>query len=169
MRISIDLLKSQATIYGISIFYKKLPRGLLGFADAETMTIKLDHSLLKNSRQHKCVLAEEIGHILCPPRPGHIRYHSIGFWRTEGTSCIKAVVAQDERKALDWATGVLLPDSEFSKIIESDGGYTVGQIAELLDVEPWIVEHKLGYYRRKRFENHGFRIRWENTYEGLII
>lgn len=158
MIISLDLLKNKTMDYGINIFYKKLPSGLLGVADAEAMSIELDHSLLKNTRQHKCVLAEEIGHILHPPRPGHVRYHSMGFWQTEGTSCIKAIVAQDERKALDWATGVLLPDVEFNRIMEN-GGYSLNEIAEMFEVERWMVDHKIGYYRRKE-RDRGRRVRW---------
>ena len=42
MKISLDLLKSQAKIYGIKIFHKKLPGGLLGEANAETKTITLN-------------------------------------------------------------------------------------------------------------------------------
>ena len=160
MNISLDTLKSLAVIYGISIVYEKLPKGLLGKANAETKTITLDVLLKDNPRQHKCVLAEEIGHIIIPPRPGHIRYHSLDSWRCENFGLTKTIVAQDERKALDWATGVLIPNVEFDRIM-AKGSYTLWEIEEVFEVERWLVEHKIGYYRRKQ-RDMGRRVKWRD-------
>ena len=61
---------------------------------------------------------------------------------------IKNTVAQDERRALDWATGVLLGNVDFDRI-KVVGTSSVGQLAEYFDVEPWFMEHRIGYLRRK--------------------
>lgn len=158
MRSSLELLKSQAKIYGISILYEKLEDGLLGKADAETKTITLDPSVLDNPRQHICVMAEEIGHILFPPRPGHVRYHSKGFYQTENCSTTKNTVAQDERKARDWATGVLLGHVDIARIKEV-GARSIGELADHFEVEPWFIDHRIGYLRRKARDN-GQKIKW---------
>ncbi len=160
MNISLDLLKSMAKIFGIVILYEELPSGQSGKANAETKTVTLDVSLKDNPRQHKCVMAEEIGHILFPPRPGHIRYHSRGFYDHENCSMVKHIVAQDERKALDWATGVLMPNVEFNRTM-ANGGYLISEIEEMFEVEDWVVQHKIGYYRRKENEA-GRKVKWRD-------
>lgn len=160
MKISLELLMSQAKAYGIRVFYKTLHDDLLGEANAETKTITLDVSLLDNPRSLKCVLAEEIGHIVHPPRPGHIRYHSRGFHRREDYSMIKTTVAQDERKARDWATSVLIPDVEFNRMV-ANGDYSLSELMEYYDVEQWFLEHKISYYRRKE-RNKGRKVKWRD-------
>ena len=109
-------------------------------------------SLLDNPRQAKCVLAEEIGHILFPPRPGHIRYHSKNFYEKENCSMIKCTVVQDERLARDWATNILLGNVDSCHIV-AVGARSVGELADHFDVEPWLIEHRIGYLRRKAREN----------------
>lgn len=138
---------------------KKTP-GLLGKANAAINTITLDTSLKLNPREHKCVLAEEIGHILFPPRPGHIAYHRKGYWYKDSTErCfIKGIVAQDERKALDWATGVLMPDVVFCRFIEN-GDKSLPEIADYFDVEEWFAKFKIAYVRRKA-KLEGKRLSW---------
>jgi len=141
-----------ARILHIRIFFRNLRKTstcFLGKADSRARTIQLDYSLKDNPRELRCILAEEIGHMLYPARPGHIRYHSKDFHEYENCGMIKHTVAQDETKALDWATGVLMPDVEFCRILEN-GNYLIGEIAEMFEVEPWFVEHKLRYYKRKR-------------------
>lgn len=136
--------------------------GLLGKADASKRLITLDHSLTNYRREHKCVLAEEIGHILHPPRPGHVAYHARGYYDTDHIErCnIRATVAQDERKALDWATGVLMPDVEFWRIVEK-GENTLYQLADWFDVTDWFVRIKIGYVRRKA-RDHGKKFKWND-------
>jgi Zn-dependent peptidase ImmA (M78 family) len=161
--INTDSLTAWAYVLGIKIKFSDLRSShndLLGEADAEAKTITLDLSLVNNSRELKCVLAEEIGHILFPPRPGHLAYHSRQFWKTEHLkgSNIKAIVAQDERKALTWATDVLMPNVEFSRILDK-GVTTVNELAEHFEVEPWFVMLKIGYYR-KREREAGRKVKW---------
>ena len=77
---SIDNLFDLADELGIDYAYDDLHNkqhpNLDGYADASKRLIVMDKSLLEKPRHHKCVLAEEIGHILFPPRPGHVAYHT---------------------------------------------------------------------------------------------
>lgn len=161
--ISIDKLSAMAKNLGIRVIFKNLKKhrpGLLGMADAESKTITIDESLLKNQRELRCVLSEEIGHIVYPPRSGHVAYHSKGFYQAENCSVIKHTVAQDERKALDWATGVLLGHVEFDRI-KAVGARSISELADYFDVEPWFIEHRIGYLRRK-VRDAGQKVRWRD-------
>ncbi|MCL5781509.1 MAG: hypothetical protein M1119_11600 [Firmicutes bacterium] len=129
---------------------KKCHSQLLGRANAETRIIELDESLINRPKLLKCILAEEIGHILFPPRVGHIIYHSKEYWKYNSSdrNNIKALVAQDERLALDWATSILVPDVEFWRII-GEGVNTVWELADFFDVEDWFMCIKINYINRK--------------------
>lgn len=149
--IDLDYLLDFADRMGARIYYsdlRSLHPELLGYT--KPPCIYLDVSLRDKSRQHKCILAEELGHILYPPRPGHVAFHRKSYINLDHCKRgnIKAIVAQDERKALDWATSILMPDVEFWRVIE-DGINTVHELAEYFDVEHWFVLHKIGYIRRK--------------------
>lgn len=163
--ISIDDLYIWAVELGITVTFGNLRKynpGLLGKADAATITITIDNSLIKKRRKLKCVLAEEIGHILYPPRPGHVAYHSTNYYHIDhcDRSNIKAIVAQDERKALTWATGVLIPDVEFWRV-NRNGVDTVYELAEYFEVEEWFMMLKIGYIRRAA-RNKGQKIKWKD-------
>lgn len=152
--ITLDHLFLMVDGFNIRVIYRDLNKhstGLLGEADTFKRTITLDHSLISYQREHKCVLAEEIGHILYPPRPGHIAYHARGYYDTDHIErCnIRATVAQDERAALDWATSVLMPDVEFWRAVKG-GDNTLNKLAEHFEVTEWFVRIKIGYIRRKR-------------------
>ena len=148
-KVSTDLLFHWARGMGINIVFSTLRLGNLGVADAAKNIIVLDVSLRSNPRLLRCVLAHELGHILFPPRPGHIRYHSTNFIdANDGINSIKVIVGQDERMAQDWSTGILMPDAEFNRVIET-GNYSINEIAEMFEVEPRFVLQKIGYYRRK--------------------
>lgn len=158
MKITLDIVKSICMIYGIKIIYAGLPDGLLGRANAKTLTIVLNDSLRDNPQEEKCVLLEEIGHSIFPPRPGHIRFHSKNFYKREDCGMIKQTVAQDERKARDWATSVLLGNVDIARIKEV-GAFSLNELADYYDVAPWFMEHRVGYLRRKAHEN-GQKLRW---------
>ena len=132
----------------------------LGKANAATKTITLDVSLKDKPRQLKCVLAEEIGHILYPPGFGHVRYHSQAYWQSNqlDRSKLQYHVAKDERMALDWATGVLISDNQMLSA-KKEGINTLPLLAEYFDVEPWIIDLKIGYLRRKGREK-GIKYKW---------
>jgi len=161
----LDDLYALAKKLGIQIIYKDLLNkhsGLLGMADAANKTITLDWLLRGNYRQLKCILAEEIGHILFPPRPGHIRYHSKRFIHADhiDRSLTKAIVAQDERKARQWAANILMPDDEFWRALR-EGANTVYRLAEWFDVEEWFVLMKIGYVRLQARES-GVKLKWRD-------
>lgn len=152
--ISVDNLFFIANALGIEVVFKNLRYkhpDLYGMANAKTNTITLDRSLMNNTRKLKCILAEEIGHILQLPRPGHIAYHSTDYMHhNHRNRCnIQAIVAQDEHKALLWATGFLMPDDEFWRAREN-GVINTYEFAEWFDVEEWFVLVKLDYIRRRQ-------------------
>jgi len=133
---------------------------LYGIADSARKLITLDQSLRNNQRLLKCVLAEEIGHILYPPRPGHLAFHEAGYTYADhnSRSNIKAIVAQDERKALQWATSVLMPDVVFWRVVR-DGINSVYDLADWFDVEEWFVSIKIGFIRRQAWDS-GQKLKW---------
>ena len=166
MIITLEKLYEIAHLYKINIDYRDLHNqqhhGLDGYADAEKRLIVLDMSLLDNLRHHKCVLAEEVGHILFPPRPGHLAYHMSSYYELDhyDRSHIKAVVAQDERKAIQWATNFLIPDIELGRSIE-DGKKTVYEFAEIFEVEKWFMLFRLNFYKRQNRKN-GRKTKWND-------
>lgn len=160
MEINADIIKEICHIYDIKIYYVNLPDELLGRANARTKSIILNMSLKDNPREEKCVLLEEIGHIIYPARRGHSRYHSKDFLKREDCSLISHTVAQDERLARDWATNILLNNVEFNRIKEV-GASTVNELADFFDVEPWFMEHRIKYLHRKAKDN-GQRVRWRD-------
>ena len=159
-KINIDLLLYWARRMGIGVVFTELEPGRLGQANAAKRKIELSHSLSDNLIALKCVLAHEIGHILFPPRPGHIRYHSKGP-RNRDYGIIKTTVAQDERKAQDWAITVLMSDVEFDRIMKK-GEMSISEIAEYFEVLPSFVEDRIAYYRRKE-ESAGRKVRWRDV------
>lgn len=163
--ITLDKLYIIARELAIEVKFRNLRQmhpDLYGMADASIRTILLDVTLNKRPRQLKCVMAEEIGHIIYPPRPGHIRYHSKQYMDRDciDRSNIRAIVAQDERKALLWATNVLIPDVEFWRVIR-EGENTIYQLTEKFDVEPWFLLLKIGFIRRQARDD-GQKIRWRD-------
>ena len=142
---------------------RKMHPDLLGMADASNRTIALDQTLNQSPRQLRCVFAEEIGHIMFPPRPGHIRYHSKQYIEANhiDRSIIQHTVAQDERKALQWATGFLMPNVEFWQAVE-EGANTVISLNDWFDVETWFTHLKIGFIRRQ-VRDDGWRLRWRDV------
>lgn len=163
--ISADDLFTWAMELGIKVIFRNLCKqhpDLLGTADAADKIITLDQALRNEPQKLKCVLAEEIGHILFPPRPGHVRYHSKKYIDVDciSRSNVKAIVAQDERKALQWATDVLIPDDQFWEAIKG-GASTVYLLADWFDVERWFILVKVGFIRRQARDD-GQKLRWRD-------
>lgn len=163
--ITIEMLKNMAALLGIKVMYENLHPNLQGKASTETKTVTLNASLRDNPIQEKCVLAHEIGHILFPPRPGHVRYHSRVFYDLEfdERSSTKETVAQDETKAQDWAICVLMPDVEFNRIMENkEEKMSIPEIAEFFEVETSFANDRIAYYRRKE-ESAGRKVpKWRD-------
>ena len=154
MIVSLESLQELARKLKIIIDYRDLHHehhlALDGYADSEKKLIVLDISLTDNPRHHKCVLAEEIGHIIFPPRPGHITYHMKGYHKLDHhfRSNIKAIVSQDERKALRWATSLLIPDAGL-RTAAKNSMESIDDLAEWFDVEKWFMEIRMSYYELK--------------------
>jgi len=91
-----------------------------------------------------------------------LAYHVVGY-RYEDyyqRSYLKSIVAQDERKALRWATNVLMPDLEFLHAVRK-GNSTVYSLADYFDVEEWFVLAKIGFIRVQARESGG-KIKWRD-------
>jgi Zn-dependent peptidase ImmA (M78 family) len=149
---------------GIKLDYSSLRQfggGILGMFTVHPkvgLFILLDESLLSSPREHRCVLAEEIGHALCPPRQGHIRFHRRRYNAADNDAII---VAQDERKALLWATSFLVPDVDFWRTATKCGLNTVPELAEHFCVTEWFVRAKIGFVRRQA-RGQGVKLRWSD-------
>lgn len=147
----------------ITLEYEDLKRyspglwGLYVLDQAIGHLILLDEQLLSPARYrlHRCVLAEEIGHALHPPRPGHLRYYRRP-WRVVDNQAI--IVAQDEAKALRWATDFLMPDVEFRRA-QAKGYDTVPDLADYFYVTEEFVRAKIGFLRRKA-RDIGRKLKW---------
>ena len=131
---------------------------LLGFTREKSIT--LDTSLRDKLRQHKCVFAEEIGHVLYPPAPNHTSYHVADAWKELDflSRCsIEQCVGKDERQALKWATNLLIPDKAFWKYADQ-GLHYLWDWCEYFDVEQWFFEMKVGFIRAS--QKPANRIKW---------
>ena len=147
---SVEQLLQLSCDLGISISYRDLcgqhPQ-LLGYT--KKGSIFLDVSLKDKPRQHKCVLAEEIGHALYPPASSHVSYHIANGWAeldflSRGN--IEYSVGKDERQALKWATDLLIPDRAFWEYAD-EGLHSVWEWCDQFDVEQWFFEMKVGFVR----------------------
>ncbi|MGE5404581.1 MAG: ImmA/IrrE family metallo-endopeptidase [Candidatus Saccharibacteria bacterium] len=143
--ISTEEMLNFVEMLGINIYpadLHKMDKRTDAFAWPEKQMIVIDQSLLKNHRRFRSILAEEIGHCLHPPRSGHVLYHYRYKELTYAQrSDVEAIVAQDEKNAIAWATRFLMPDAEFRKVMALHKN--VDKIAEHFDVEPWFVYARL--------------------------
>lgn len=140
---------------------------LEGYACLDRRQIILDESLKNNRRQHKCVLAEEIGHFLYPPTGNHYVYHLAEYRQAvsvEERSLIFAAVIKDERLALRWATDFLIPDVAFWDFTKT-GPHEIWEWCEHFDVESWFMHLKIGYIRRKSREKRGVKHKSKSFYK----
>jgi Zn-dependent peptidase ImmA (M78 family) len=162
--ISINTLFVIAQRMGIKIIYEDLHQSnphLEGYAWPDKEIIALDKTLHRRSRQHKCVLSEEIGHFLYPPRPGHKAFHERYFQMScQERGNLAVTVAQDEQKALTFATGLLIPDAEFWDLIQNQQS-NLRDLMEHFDVEEWFVRVKIGFIRRKA-RDAGQKLKWKH-------
>ncbi len=134
--------KTRSNLYGLYL------------SDGYGCVILLDKLLDKpeNRRLHRCVLSEELGHHFTAPRndlPRVFGSCSLGVTRVLPDDALSKVqIAQDERKALEWATNFLMPNNEFNKAVAA-GCRTVYDLAEWFDVTEWFVYRKLGIIKAR--------------------
>jgi len=122
---------------------KKNP-GLLGIYISDWPAIFLDESIRNYRRIQKCILAEEIGHHLTVPRTDFRRVYR---HYTRYGECNETIMfAQDERRALRWATGFLIPDVELCRAL-AKGYRSCYELAEHFDVTEWFVYRKLEFLK----------------------
>lgn len=75
--------------------------------------------------------------------------------------------AQDERKALEWASDILMPNVEFSRAV-SEGCSSVYDLAEWFDVTEWFVYRKLGIIKAK-YRELGVKMRSRDYFKIKLI
>lgn len=150
----IDLTgRANSKLFGLYLSHPKRP------------IIVLDVSLYlpENRRLYKCVLAEELGHHFCTPRTNVLQmFGSCSIIDSKD----KILQAQDEFKALVWASNILMPDIEMRQAI-SDGCKTTYDLAEFFDVTEWFVYRKLGIVKAK-FREKGFKLRSRDYFKEHI-
>lgn len=134
--------------------YKSSLHGLY-LLDSSGPLILLDKNIEHNKRLMKCVLAEEIGHYRTAPRTNYLVAY--------GSYNLQLVMSQDERRALQWATDFLLPDSELCMALEK-GHRSCFELAEYFDVTEWFVRMKLGLLKRC-FRRTGLKVRGQALFE----
>jgi hypothetical protein len=135
----------------IKIRYRNLSKIHPEFiAYAEPPYVYLDPKLDKLPRQKKCILLEEIGHCLYPPRAQHVAYHGAKFRSLTQSSRdnLAVLVAKDEHLALQWGTSILIPDEAFWDFARI-GPHELWEWIEHFDVEDWFMRTKIGFMRRK--------------------
>lgn len=111
--------------------------------------ITLDSTLPDRPREHRAILAHEMGHLVYPPLPGHHRYHIASEWEAldyAGRDSIEHVVAKDERLAMKYATDLLIPDKLFWQFAAT-GPHEYWEWLEEFDVPKWFFEFKVGFIR----------------------
>jgi Zn-dependent peptidase ImmA (M78 family) len=153
-----DIIKAENIYFNYTNLLTSTHNKLYGvyfFEDSYGPSILLDKSLAKpeNRRLHKCILAEELGHHFTVPRTNIFKLYG-----SCSIECLdKIQQAQDERKALKWASDILIPNVELSRAV-SDGCQSVYVLAEWFDVTEWFVFRKLGILETK-YRDIGSRIK----------
>lgn len=105
-----------------------------------------------NRRQQRCVLAEELGHVLYPPGHGHVSYHLADSWGEMDYNekwNLRWWVSKDEQAALRWATALLIPDCLFWEFAEA-GPRPWWEWLECFDVEDWFMRWRMEFARQER-------------------
>jgi len=104
--------------------------------------IILDKRLEKNNRLHKCVLAEELGHHFTVPRTNIVKIYASYNVYNKNNEFIK--MAQDERKALRWATDFIINDVDFCRAVK-EGYSSIHELADYFEVTEWFVYQKIQF------------------------
>ncbi|MGB9804091.1 ImmA/IrrE family metallo-endopeptidase [Desulfofundulus sp.] len=140
---------------GVDVRYKNLHKQhplLDAYAWPARRLIVLDETLRYPSRHKKCVLAEEIGHMVYPPAGDHILYHTADYYNLDSWQRFDLWrrVAADEREALQWATGFLIPDTAFWDFLKR-GPHEWEDWLEYFDVEDWFMGLKFRFIKKRHY------------------
>ena len=117
--------------------------------------IVLDKRLEHMRRDHKCVLAEEIGHFYTAPRTNSLSAYTCSNHRI--------MMSQDERKALQWGTDFLIPDAELCEALKS-GHRSCFELADYFDVTEWFMYQKLGFLKMC-FRRTGLKVKGRDLFD----
>lgn len=137
--------------------FSQLPENIHGLYIYEQSLgplIVLDKRLHHSHRLHKCVLAEEIGHFYTAARTNLLSVHT--------SANLQTMEAQDERKATQWATDFLIPDSELVKALET-GCRSCFELAEYFNVTEWFMYRKLGLLKMC-FRRTGLKVKGRDLF-----
>ena len=119
--------------------------------------IILDKQLYHSHRLHRCVLAEEIGHFYTAVRTNLLSVHT--------SANLQTMESQDERKAAQWATNFLIPDSALIKALEA-GYRSCFELSEYFDVTEWFMYRKLDIFK-SYLRRAGLDIKGQNLFHLL--
>ncbi len=158
---SLNDLFAIATVEGIDVSYHNIKKdGLLGLYVAHPRAgpmVFLDNQLIHRTALHKSVFAEEIGHYMTAPRTNILRVCK--SFKMFGENNETIMMAQDERAALRWATGFLMPDVELCRAL-SQGYRTCYELAEYFDVTEWLVYRKVELWKKHFAPKEGIRAKY---------
>lgn len=145
----------------IRVIYKNLlgvpekPNGLYVYDPRTGPMIILGNHLVHDRRLHKCVFAEEIGHFYTAPRTNLLMTYT--------SANLSAMMDQDERKAMQWATDFLIPDVELSEALKV-GYRSCYELAEYFDVTEWFMYRKLGLMKMC-FRRTGLKVKGRDMFD----
>jgi hypothetical protein len=150
----IDFLFQIIKNHGMKLIYSDIHIAnplLDAYTIPDTKQIIVDITLPHRPRQHKCILAEEVGHVLYPPMDGSALHHVAEYWDYDcyQRSNISYRHVKSERAALLWATSFLISDTEFWEFA-SQGPHEWWEWLERFDVEDWFLKRKVGFMRTKK-------------------
>jgi hypothetical protein len=152
--IQLEELRDYIEMAGYEIIYRDLHGRhplLEGFVSLKFKKVFIDISV-RNTRQEKCVLAEELGHVLLPPAVDGALYHFAEYkdvfqtqWERDS---LEISVAKDERRALRYGTSILIPDQAFWDYAKSKHMWY--EWYEYFEVEDWFMRAKFEFMQTKQ-------------------
>lgn len=128
-----DLAESE----GIAVYwcrFKPPIRGIYWCPENESPAIGLDYSLEHKRRELKRVLSEELGH--------HFTTAGNCIPRTFFSFRDRIQTSIEEKRALEWASTYLIPESQLVKALKKNI-VTVWELAEHFDVTDDMIEIRL--------------------------
>lgn len=122
--------------------------------------IILDTSLLRKPREHRCILAHEVGHYFTGAKT-NILHASKSY-----TAEIER--SRDEYRAMRWATSILMPDREIHSAVHELGIVNCYELAEHFDVTIQFCMSKLTYIKQC-FWKIGTRVKGRDIFTFEVV